>query len=372
MAQVSNTTAVSVVATSALLTAANSISAGQNVSFASGYSSPLFTGIAPEVSWQNASMFYDATRGEIQVMGKAQSSGAASSQQYSHYIYTIATNTWRTTGTNLFNPSLGHVWSATFNQSEGDYYFHVYAASSVRIMDRSVEAGAGATNNPWTQTTTNSSIVPNSAPIAANVWHPNLLGSGQPGLVEWAGTNSNKLFRYVGTTWTEVISDLSGFLSGVFFNRSNGAGLYVPGLGCAVMCAVNASSGDPATGNIMRINDGSGGTMATPTFVGTAPTGIATIGTSGVSASSKWLIDPNNTSRIMALRHGGSSTGQVYTSTNAGSSWTTESYSHPFQSMPGDNGTNLNGWTAVSLPAPYNCFWGVTSGGGSVLWKPGN
>lgn len=366
---VSNTFSITVQPTSALFTAAQSISAGQSVDFPGGYSSPLFTAASSsfEISWQTVSMFYDATRGEIQVMGKPQS---GVSTNFSHYIYTIATNTWRTTGTSVFTGS-GHVWLATFDAVEGDYYVHPYAEAFTRKMDRSTEAGAGSTNSPWTQTTTNSTIVPNSPPAAANVWHPNLLGAGQAGLVEWAGTNSNKLFRYVGTTWTEVISDLSGFLGGVFFNRSNGQGLYVPGLGCAVMCAVNASSGDIASGNIMRINDGSGGVMATPTYPGTAPSGFAPIGTSGTSLSAKWFVDPNNTSRIMALRHGGSSTA-IATSINAGASWTTESYTHPFQTMAGNNGPTTNGWTAVALPSPFNCFWGLTSSGGSRLWKPNN
>lgn len=350
---VSNTFSITVQASSVLAQSAASLSSGQSAAF--GYN-PL--GLQYDIQWMTVCMYYDAVRKELQYMGKPASS---QSTNHRHYIYDEITNTWRTTGQTLF-PGTGHIWSATFDHDEGNYYFHRYADNYVYYMRRSVEAGAGSANSPWTQTATGTNLSPGgNAPVAAVAYHPNLYGAGLGGLVDWSVFHILH-WRESSNTWTSYGALSSLFPSLNLDGSSGGGGCYLPGLDVVLLGAKNNTNS-----RIISVAAGSSGTPGTPTLLGSPPIPIEGVG--GGGNGGKMLVDPSNSGYALILET--ISPYRYWRSTNGGSSWSLVG-NHPFTSanLPSES-TNM--WTCGAVPA-HGIVWGLSSNGnangGSRIWKP--
>lgn len=282
-----------------------------------------------DISWCSVLSYYDANRKEIQYMGKSQSS---QSGLYCHYVYSEADESWRATGTNL-GSGTGHVYTAAFDPVNGEFFFHNWAASSVRRYDRA--------DDSWTDTPSNGNLPGGNDWTAGMVYHPNLFGSGDGGLIFCPTFDTDaQAWRRSNNTWY-TLSNCSAQNG-----TSNGAqGIYIPGLDAAMIAGFSGSA--------YRIDAGSGGSIGSATALGDP--GTPNIGWSSgpSSGSGKAVIDPNNSSRVLVLEFGGSS--RVWASTDAGDNWS-EVGNHPFMSMDGAS-DNIS---FVSIPT-YGVIVGLTS-----------
>jgi hypothetical protein len=322
---------------------ASNLSAGQSVDFVSGRN-PL-TVHNPEISWQNVAVFYDPTRREIQYAGKPQS---GKSLDFSHYIFDEASNLWRTTGQNLF-PGNGHIWVAAFDPETGDYFFHRQSESSIRWMRRSGET--------WFSTSSQQGLLGQSNnTITALVYHPNLFGSGDGGLI---AQSPNNIFawRRTSNSWSTLASGSYG---------KGGQGIYLPWNDTALF---GGGDFNGFKGAFYRISAGAAGSPSksiadlgvnTPITVGSA---------GGSTAIGKIVIDPVRANRLLLLETFGSE--RVWASANNGDSWQSTGIRHPFANLAG---YGYNGYTANSIPE-YGVVFGLTSNTSLEkatfrLWKP--
>ncbi len=282
-----------------------------------------------DISWCSVLSFYDANRKEIQYMGKSQSS---QNGRYVHYVYSEASESWRTTGTNL-GSGTGHIYSCGFDPDNGDYFFLDWGANYVRRFNRA--------SNSWSNTATNGNLPGGQDWTAGMVYHPNLFGARDGGLIFCpTGSSSAQVWRRSTNSW----STLNGVSAQNGLN--NGAqGIYIPGLDAAMIAGFS--------GNVYRINAGSGGAIGSVENLGDQ--GTPNIGwTSGPSSGAgKAVVDPNNSSRVLVLEFGGNS--RVWASNNAGDSWS-QVGAHPFGSMNGAN----NNISYLSIP-DYGVIVGLTS-----------
>lgn len=348
MSLISNTVTVRVNSATVLRQAASGLASNGTTTLTYN---PL--GLAYDIQWMTTCIFYDATRKELQYMGKPASS---QSTNHRHYIYNETTNTWRTTGTSLF-PSLGHIWSATFDPDVGDYYFHRSNDLFVRRMNRNVEAGGGISNNPWTQTSSDSAVISgNQPPVAAVGWHPHLYGTNDGGLVDWR-TLYVMGWRKATDTWNVIGGEY--YFDGKFFNNASGCAAYLPGLQKIILASTGTQQ------RMMSIAAGSNGTTAPVVDLGTGPIGI--VGDNGNSG--KLIVDPTNSSYALILRHNSPYT--VWRSTDGGVSWDTIG-THPFTTVNMSSESNGT-WTCGSLP-DHGVVVGMSSNGNGNgtfrLWKP--
>ena len=307
----------------------------------------------PEISWQTI-CWYDEARGEIQYMGAPQASFTTDHQ---HYIFDERTSTWRTTGQRLF-PSIGHVWSSAFDPATGDFYFkRMVDDTHVKWMRRSVEAGRGAQNSPWTQTSGHPELAERPHQKSGMAWHPNLFGAGDGGL---AILSNDRIigWRKSTDTWHDVW--VFGDNQSYSFTRE-GTGIYLPardevilgtGLGSRTLLYVSAGSGG---------NPGSAGPRG--------DTPIEVRGHSG-SNSGAILLHPSVSSRILLLENNTGS--RVWTSDDDGASWTRPNWSHPFGSMSGANGSNNVRCTVSSHGVVVGLTSRATSSASPTfrVWKP--
>lgn len=282
-----------------------------------------------DISWCSVLSFYDANRREIQYMGKSQSS---QSGRYVHYIYSEANGSWRTTGTNL-GSGTGHIYTCAFDPDNGEYFFLNWGANNVRRYNRA--------NDSWSDTPTNNNLPGGYEWNSGMVYHPNLFGARDGGLIFCPSFASNaQVWRRSTNSWST--------LNGVSAQNSenNGAqGIYIPGLDAAMIAGFS--------GNVYRIDAGSGGSIGSVTSLGDQ--GTPNIGwmANQSSGAGKAVIDPNNPSRVLVLEFGGSS--RVWASTSAGDSWS-QVGTHPFGSMNGAN----NNISYLSI-ADYGVIVGLTS-----------
>lgn len=358
---------VSISVASALATAAGGLSAGSWTTFTGPPTAIGTFGI----SWQGVTAWWDAGNLEFQFSAKAQSGGA-----YSHWIYSAATDSWRSTTTDLIPGALGHVWNVGFDINTGDYYYLAQNASEefVRYMDRSAEAGAGQTNSPWTQTATATpDDIRGGSPEGCVHFHPNLYGSGDGGLILW-GLTFMSAWRQSTDTWTRLAG--YGGSASPYWSQSNGGGIYLPGYDRLVMgTGFSASAQSP---RFMVVEAGSGGSLEanSPNFALHSPPAAVEKVINSTSAALPWgklVVDPANDSRLMILEAGPPH--RVWTDTSGGEGpWALESYTHPFAAnLPLSSG-DAGSWT-VGHCLTYGVLWGMAYNGTtsqSILWKPDN
>lgn len=340
--------------TSLLAQTAGSLAPGQSAPF-----TPNTLQDPRDIQWQVQTIWYDETRGELQYMGKPATS---QSRDYSHYIYSEATDTWSTSGKSLF-PGTGHIWNCTFDPVNGDYWFRKYAGNEMRWFDRSDGA-----NGRWKTTTTQTSPDLNNgnANFAAMGWHPNLFGPGRPGILIWA------VFRFFGfdlTTGQYSVLTPSNFSSnGPYWNRGPGQALYLPARDQLICFARDEGNGDPAV--IVDAGAGNSSDVVGDGFVRTtSEPPIPVFGGGGTNNHGHVVHHPDDPNRLLLLDEHGSS--RVWESIDFGNSWQRQSYTHPFQQM---QNWSVGEYTVGTI-ARYGVIVGMTSddgGGETVLWRPGS
>ncbi len=333
---------------------ASGLASGQSIQFTKN------TLQRPEdIQWQVQTIWYDELRGELQYMGKPASS---QSTDYSHYIYSEASDTWSTSGTSLF-PGTGHIWNVTFDPDNGDYWFRRYNGNELRWFDRSDGSGGS-----WKQTISQTSPALNSGNtnFAAMGWHPNLFGVGQPGIFIWA---VYRFFAYNPATGNFSVLSPSNFSSSsIYWNRFSGQALYLPATDQLICFAKDEGNGHPA----ILVDAGAGNSsdvLADGLVTSTSSPPIQVCGGGGGSNHGHVVSHPNDSNHLLLLDEHGSS--RVWESRDYGGSWQLQSYTHPFQQM--------NNWSSgeytVGTISRYGVIVGMTSnssGGETVLWKPGS
>jgi len=321
---------------------AAALAPGEWVDFPEGYN-PL-TG-SYDIQWQTR-WFYDPIRGEGQYMGKPAS---GQSKNHQHYIYDEASNTWRTTGQQLF-PGTGHAWGYTYDYDTGDMFFQRWNDDHVRWMQHDTES--------WATTESNPNIVPGYPPVAGLGWHPNLFGVGDSGVVDWS--RAAMAWRRADQSWY-VISD--PWPSGnPMRSRAGGTNVYVPALDTLVMFARRRDGESEA--HTLVIRAGSDGALA-PHELGAVPP-LPVYGAGGDTNIGRPVLDPNDDGAILLLER--NNPHRVWRSSDAGSSWSETGYHHPFGSMP------KSSWIVTNVDS-HGVVWALTSQGSPIesrsrLWRP--
>lgn len=357
MGVVSNPTTVTIQPASQLASAAASLSAGQYTTFLGPPTNIGQFGI----SWQAVTAFWDANNREFQFMAKAQSGGAAS-----HWIYSETSHAWRYTTLSLVPGQTGHIWNVSLDYGTGDYYYLDFPLTGnfFRRMRRSVEAGAGDANSPWIVTSSPAFDIRDGSAETGIGFHPNLYGSGDGGTLLW-GVGDMAAWRKSTDTWTEMQHYGGGSYWG---SGGSGSGCYIPGLDKLLIGTGSTKQ------NFIVVSAGSGGALAT----NTPPLVAAPIKVFGSTTASlpwgKLVLHPSNSSKVLILEAGPKNAGlRVWSSVDAGTNWTLESYDHPFYNLPW-TGNDAGAWTVGSVPT-YGVLWGMAYNGTttqSILWKPNN
>lgn len=325
-----------------------------------------------DISWQNRTAYWDDEHREIHYMAKAQGGGAAR-----HFIYDEETDTWRATSLDVADDKLGHIWITAFDHTDdpGDYYYLEQdpgtfsgpenTTRTVRHMDRSVEAGQGTTNSPWSLLDDATFQVWNTSdtPATGIGYHPNLMGPGRPGLFCY-DVIGFAWWDKLNNTWTE---GANFSLGNVYGDRNGSVSLYVPGHDI-LLFGSGKRDGQNWTQQGIVIPAGYGANPdATPDLVNlpiSVETGLA-------EDAAHMLIDPRDSRVIMLLERGNLS--RVWTSDDAGANWTLESFTHPFwDNLPVDT-DDAGSWTPCSIPR-YGVILGMASNvgsGGTMMWRPG-
>jgi hypothetical protein len=195
-------------------------------------------------------------------------------------------------------------------------------------------------------------------------WHPNLFGSGQPGLFIWAVF---RFFAYnLSTQSFSVLSPSNFSSSSIYYDRSTGQALYLPATDQLICFAKNRGKGHPAI--IVEAGAGNSSDVVSSGFVSpTATPPIQVYGGGGTTNHGHVVAHPDDANRLLLLDEHGSS--RVWESSDFGSSWQLKGYSHPFQAMVN---WSSGEYTVGTIPR-YGVIVGMTSGangGETVLWKP--
>lgn len=299
-----------------------------------------------EITWCSNCSFYDANRKEIQYVTKPQSSQTSASENYAHYIYSESGESWSNTGYDL-GSTTGHVYSTAFDPDNGEIFFLDWGADDVRRYDRA--------DSSWSDTPTDADLPGGQDWTAGMVYHPNLFGAGDGGLIFCpTGDTDAQVWRRSTNTWV-TLSDVS-CQNGL---NNGGQGIYIPGLDAAMIAGFS--------GSVYRVDAGSGGTIGSATDLGNQGTPNIGWENGPSSGHGKAIIDPNDSSRVLVLEFGGTS--RVWATTDAGDTFT-EVGNHPFASMTGYSGLNI---TYTSIP-DYGVIVGMTSFATPAhrfgMWKP--
>ena len=317
------------------------------------------------ISWQAATAFGDAQNREFHFMAKMQGGGAAS-----HWIYAETTHTWRSTMENL-SISLkghalpGHIWCRSFDPTTGDYYYMDATMSSnfVRYMRRSVEAGQGSKNSPWT-TTSKPEFTARFGHHEEIGYHPNLFGPGDGGLVLCGGSRLS-VWRKKTDTWEILMDKCLGD-----YRMQAGGGQYLPGFDRLILGGYGKK--------FMLVDAGKDGKVATEKpKIEEAPIRVFG-GTSGHLKNEPWgklIVHPNDDKRLMIL--GPMPDYKVWTNAKGGTAegWVEEAYTHPFttENVPMTGG-DWGAWTCGTV-STRGVLWAMAYDGKtskSILWKPNN
>lgn len=338
------------VTTSTLSEVAASLGPGQSIEFI-----PNTLQNALDIQWQITTVFYDVVRREIQYMGKPATS---QSNQYSHYMFVEASNSWRAVARPAFTGS-GHVWCYAFDPSTGDYYATQYSNTTLRRYRRQTDR--------WESLARDTSGDLQDGGLFAPIfgWHPNLFGPGKPGLYAHA-TFYGLAWNPETNAWSRITAG-SWSNPGPFRNKNNGVAIYLPGSDrLAIWGKSQASTPD---NSVVWVEAGAGlssdivgdGLISSG---GKPP--ILINGAGGTTRHGHIVAHPMDVNRLLCLEEYGSD--RVWSSVDDGSTWTLESFKHPFANMRGQG----EEFTCGTIPS-YGVLIGITSdtsGGQTVLWKP--
>lgn len=330
---------------------ADGISAGQNATMTSLVNT-LQNGY--DIQWNTVTIFYDPDNRRIRYMGKPAS---GQSTEFSFYEYVESADQWTEPVGNPVDTGTGHIWSATYDTANNNYYHHRYNTNYLAYHNSST--------NQWSATPTNSagSLVAGSTPVlGALVYHPNLFGSGAPGIFAW-----NALGMYAYRIGTQAWSKIAAYGSGTYYNKQRGQGVYVQSAD-KIWVSASYSSGSVA----FTVAAGAGNqsdAISSGHVVQVTNPPIIIDGAGGTTVHGHAIPDPNNPNRLLILEERGSA--RVWESNNAGTSWTNTGFTHPFNSM---NNKSTGEWTC-GIIAPYGVVIAMTSndsGGETKIWKPNN
>lgn len=315
-----------------------------------------------QIQQQTSNIYYDATRKEVQVVGKPHSQ---ISFDFSHYLYDEAENTWTLTSSNDFGATgnNGHIWNHAFDPDTGDYYLIVGAGSIIRRWSRAGWDGETAT---WIDSADEGGDLLNNLGLSGHGgmgWHPNLFGSGDGGIAIRGIIN--------GVGWrksTDTFHQIAGPYSNPHVHRAHDGG----GRGILlsdVLILGTGTDGGQSSGRtpLQLFNAGSGGSVNTSPGTSTNDPPVGVFGSSGSTNFAHMVVDPRDGISLLLLERGSAGTLRWWRSTD-GNSWSQETGSHPF--FP--SGTVQ--WTLGSIPE-YGILWALASGadtGGSqsMIWKP--
>lgn len=310
----------------ALYNAAFNLSVGSIASFGSGPS--WFN--AESVTWQTSTVYHDANRKLVHVVGKMHSF-----TNPEHYIYDEQNQTW-SSDTISFGSS-GHMWNTAFAPEHGEYYWTIDGTLQRYIP------GSGWTSTP-------SSGLAYGAGPAGIGWHPHLFGQNDGGIV-LNTLSAVGAWRRQTNTWRSP--PLATGLTYVGYNGGSGAYDSVRNK----LWVGTGNDGQVATGingvpRALIISQG-------PTLsYGTYPQAVYGGGES--DSCHKVIPHPYVAGRLLFIP--GNYDGQCYYSDDTGSSWTLAGYRNPFTN-------DRHQWTCGTV---YGVVYGIASrGGGWVkLWKP--
>ncbi len=335
-----------------LAESAASLAPGQSVQF-----TPNTFQRPEDVQWQLQTIWYDEQRGELQYMGKPASS---QSRDHSHYLYNEDNDIWTDVG--VVVTGSGHIWSATFDPEEGDYYFVRYLSDTLRRFRRR----NGASLSSWEELARNSGLDAGNIGQPILGWHPSLFGPGRPGLYAHC-TFYGDCYDPETNTWSRIAtwSNNTPYKPGTN-GKAGGQAVYLPGSDrLAVWGQLQGYSGE-----VIWVEAGAGlqsDALASGHLGFGGETPIA-ISAAGGSANHGHIVPhPDNPDQLLLLEEHGSS--RVWDSLDDGDTWMLKNYTHPFEQM--------RNWSAgeytVGVVARYGVVIGMTSdsdGGETVLWKP--
>jgi hypothetical protein len=346
----SNTITVTITASSGLAAAVAALTAGQSATFAPGTGSGIS---AVQFDWE-ARFFVDTLHGVCQVMGKR----ANASSGWAHSTYNIASNSWTqrvTEGSGSgwgAGNGAGHVYdNFTGDPATGDLYcFAGIGTNALQRFNYATQTWGTALSNAF-QPGPPSGIVD---PINGIVWHPNLFGTGDGGVIMCAVTD----LPVAGLVyWRKSTGARTQVSTSIDAGNQSGSGLYFAAINKAIMGGQSASSGSgtPSSHILVTPNTTAGGT---PTNANAGAPPIKTGGDS-VSQGYNWGSihpHPSDPTRVMLLERV-NATRRVWQSTN-GDTWTLKAYTHPFSVT-----------TGISIGEVFGAYWAISSNS-SVLWKP--
>jgi hypothetical protein len=335
-----------------LYIAAQGLSIGQSVGF-----TPNTTQRDDDIKWMTKPLYYDGIRKELQYVGKPAS---GSSRDWIHYLYDESTDTWFDKGI-VFNGA-GHTWLSTMDPRTGDYYINNGQGSSqIRRYDRS--------SDRWTSGFNIGSLTDNFN-IGAIAYHPNLFGTGRPGIFVWAGRDyicfniDNGELTKIGPT------SGAGSDDGTTANYKNGTGDYIPARDSLVCSAKGQSTGSTRK-SVIEVFAGAGVSNdaeleRTIVYRGEPP--VLVWGSGADTRHGKLVSHPSDPARVLILEGYGAA--RVWDSTDGGANWVLKSYTHPFENELVPN--HVGQWMLGRI-SEYGVIMGMSSsgtGGDAHLWKP--
>lgn len=326
----------------ALRTAAASLAEGAFINFTPH---PYLIG-SEGLAWQTQ-WFYDPARRIAHLLAKR----ANDDDDWRHQIYDEISNTWR--NGNWFVDQSGHIYGNTaFDPKTGDLYQRCGNEAFVRRW-------TFATNSWDFQT---SAFAANISGVAANglVWHPNLFGPNEDGLIYCGPYNGT-----AGTLrgWKASTNTWDWFLSiPRTSNRYHGAGCYHSGLQKTLIGSCDTIVGENRQTPYLV----TGGVTPSAAIAALTPVDMST-GDAARMAMGPVIRHPRDSSKLLQVQRGASIShvnggNGAWVSSDA-LTWTQIS-NHPYPS---------GSFVACSIPEDgygnYGVVWliGVED---SVLWRP--
>lgn len=314
--------------TTLLGTTANNLGFGDLTPFGTGPS--WYT--SESVTWQTNTVYHDNNRKLVHVVGKSHSDNDE------HFTYNENTQAWsnNTLGT---SPD-GHMWNTAFSPEHGEYY---YIIAGTQDIQRYIP-GSG-----WTTTTM--SGYGGGSGHAGIVWHPNLFGTGDGGVIVNAQT-ALVAWRRSTNSWTVLQSGLGdpGY--------NGGAGAYDS---VRNKVWVGTGNGNPGPARARIISAGSGGTEGSVSNPGLSVPSLV-FGGGESDSCHKVIPHPYVAGRLLYIP--GNYNGACYISDDTGTTWSGAGYNNPFTN-------DRHQWSCGSIQA-YGVVYAISSREGNWvrLWKP--
>lgn len=290
--------------------------------------------VIEDYEWQSR-FCYDATRNIFHVLFKPANNNTA----WYHRIYDVATDTWSNVTLSL-NLS-GHIFgNLTIDPATGNLYLIAGNSATLRRYVAATGVWAIASNDIFL----NFSSETHKNGV---VWHPNLFGSGQGGIIAANAIQA--------VTWRESDgSIISNIQNGTAFNDNTGMGFYLAAIDQAVVgdnlhirIVPNGATPNSSRENNLPISTG----------------GYTRIGGPNHGSMHQHPRDP--TKVIIIQRRGGRN---VYESTDL-INWSDAGYDHPF-----DADATEQPWIFETIPLSGGAILGLAKNSGgtfsSRVWVP--